>query len=228
MLLLFTILLVLAAIASASFFFVRRKSLPHATQSSIDFQTNDRSLFAPDEEELLVWQKELDEKLQAERREELRQNLLVRAESKDYNALLEARAFADKEIYDRVLEILQRSDADKLNDFVTRNGLTPNAGLIEMSLKKLKQTPSASNLTKFVHLSALTNSAEVYLQAVETTRILWKKRQLGEISAGRLVEILESHYWLLAGDARASGEGYVLKEELGTVRREILDNDHEL
>ncbi len=224
MLFLFTILLILAAVASLSYFINRRKSLPQATQDLFDLPTNNRSLFAPDEEELSLWQKEQDEKLQAEKQAELRQDLLTRAEIKDYNTLLEAKTFGDSRLYDELFKLLMRIDSDKLADFVTRNGLPVNADLVELSLKKLKARPSLDNLVKFLHLSALTNSAEVYLSAIETTKILWNEKQLGDISAERLVEILESHYWLLAGEARVSGAGYLLKEKLASVRREILES----
>ncbi len=224
MFLLFTILLIFVAIGSVSFFIIRRKSLPPATQDSFNPPPTYRSLFAPDEEELRLWQSEQDEKLQTERREELRQDLLSRAEIKDYNSLLEAKTFGDSRLYDEVFEVLLRIDSDKLTDFVTRNGLSVKTDLVELSQKKLLENPTVSNLTKFVHLSALCNSAEVYLQTIETTKILWNDKQLGDISAERLVEILNCHYWLLAGDARVSGAGYLLKEKLASVRREILES----
>jgi hypothetical protein len=221
MILLFTFLLILAAIASVSYFATRRKSLPSHPQDSIDSQTNFRSLFAPDEQELQAWQSEQDEKLEAEKREEFRQDLLTRAKSRDFNSLLEAKTLGSSRLYDEVFQVLQGIDSDKLTDFVTRNGLTADADLVELSLKKLSETPTVSNFTKFAHLSALSNSADIFLQAIETTQRLWNENRLNEISNDKIVEILESHYWLLANDARISGTGYLLKEKLASVCREI-------
>ena len=224
MLFLFTILLIFAAAASLSYFITRRKSLPQATQISFDSPISHRSLFAPDEEELRLWQKEQDEKLFAEKQAELRQDLLTRAELKDYNTLLEAKVFGDWRVYDELFELFTRNDSDKLADFVSRNALPVKAELVDLSLMKLKAQPSLETLIKFLHLSALTNSAEAYLSAIETAEILWHEKQLSDISAEGLVEILESHYWLLAGEARVSGAGYLLKEKLASVRREILES----
>ena len=226
MFLLFTIFLILVAIGSVSFFIIRRKSLPPAQPDSFELPNNYRSLFEPDEAELRVWQREQDEKAQAERQAELRQNLLRRAEEKDLNALLEAKIYGDSRLSDEVFQILLQKDADKLADFVTRNGLTANADLVELSAKKLSENPTLDNLLKSVHLSALTNSAEIFLQVLETTNELYKAKRLNEISGEKLIEIFDSHYWLLATDARVSGAGYLLKERMTSVRREILESNH--
>ena len=224
MILLFLFLVIISATAASIAFFVsRRKSLPPIQhQDSFNPPENYRSLFAPDEAELREWQKEQDEKELAERQAELRQNLLRRATESDFNSLLEAKVFGDSRLYDEVFQVLLQNDADKLADFVTKNGLTANAGLVELSAKKLSEHPNLDNLLKLVHLSALTNSAEIFLQVLETTSKLWKEQRLNEISAEKLIEVLDSHYWLLATDARVSGAGYLLKEKMTSVRREIL------
>ncbi len=223
MILLFTFFVIISAIAASITFFVsRRKSLPPHPQETFNSPSNYRSLFAPDEEELRLWQSEQDEKELAERQNELRQNLFQRATESDLNSLLEAKTFGNLQLYDEVFQILLQNDADKLADFVTRNGLTANADLVELSTKKLSENPTLDNLLKSVHLSALTNSAEIFLQVLETTNELYKAKRLNEISGEKLLEIFDSHYWLLASDARVSGAGYLLKEQMASVRREIL------
>ena len=148
--------------------------------------------------------------------------LLRRAEESDFNALLEAKVYGSTRLYDEVFQILLQRDADGLANFVTRNGLLSNAGLVELSAKKLSENPNLDNLLKFVHLSALTNSAEIFLQTLETTKEIWNEKRLNEISDEKLIEILDSHYWLLASEARVSGAGYLLKEKMASVRQEIL------
>lgn len=222
MLILFLFIIIIsAAVASITFLVSRRKSLPPPQQNISDFPENYRSLFAPDEEELREWQKEQDEKLQAEKQAGFRQDLLSRAEKQDFNSLLEAKVFGDSRLYNEVFQILIQSDADKLADFVTRNGLRANTGLVELSAKKLSENPTLDNLLKLAHLSALTDSAEIFLQTIETTSNLWKEKRLDGISGEKLIEILESHYWSLAGEARVSGAGYLLKEKLASMHREI-------
>lgn len=224
MIILFLFLVIVSATAASIVFLVsRRKELPPTQpQDSFNPPPQYRSLFAPDEEELREWQKEQDEKELADRQAELRQNLLRRAEESDFNALLEAKVYGNARLYDEVFQILLQRDADGLANFVMRNGLPSNAGLVELSAKKLSENPNLDNLLKFVHLSALTNSAEIFLQTLETTKEIWNEKRLNEISDEKLIEILDSHYWLLASEARVSGAGYLLKEKMASVRQEIL------
>lgn len=223
MILLFILFVIISATAaSIAFFVTRRKELPPTPpQETFNPTPKYRSLFEPDEEELRQWQKEQDEKAKTEKAAELRQDLLKRAESQDFNSLLEAKVYGDSRLYDEVFQVLLRNDADKLADFVTKNSLTVNTGLVELSAKKLSESPTLDNLLKLVHLSALTNSAEIFLQVLETTSELWKEKRLNEISAEKLIEVLESHYWLLATEARVSGAGYLLKEKMASMHREI-------
>lgn len=215
--------LISATVASIAYFATRRKELPPIQpQDSFESPKTYRSLFAPDEAELQAWQKERDEKVRAEKEAEFRQDLQTRAEEGDFNSLLEAKVFGDSRLYDEVFQILIRSDSDRLADFVTKNSLTANADLVELSAKKLSENPTLDNLLKSVHLSALTNSAEIFLQVLETMSELYKQKRLNEISGEKLIEIFESHYWLLASEARVSGAGYLLKEKMASVRREIL------
>jgi hypothetical protein len=218
--LLFFIFLVLisATAASIALYLGRRKSLP-STQPPESFNPPPtyRSLFAPDEDELRERQQEEDVKELAE----LRRNLLRRAAEADFNSLLEAKFYGNTGLYDEVLQVLLDADADRLADFVRRNSLTGNGELVELSAKKLKETPVLDNLLTFAYLSAVTGSGEVFLNAIETIGDLWREKRLREISGDQLTEILESHYWLLAGEARVSGTGYLLKEKLTSLRAEI-------
>ena len=230
MLLLFIFLIFFSATAASIAFFVsRRKSLPPIQpQDTFNPPPTYRSLFAPDEEELQLWQQEQDEKDLAERRATLRQNLFQRAKDSDFNSLLEAKVYGDTHLYQEVFQILLHNEAERLADFVTKNGLPAQADLVELSTKKLSEHPTLDNLLKLAHLAALTNSAEIFLQTTETTSNLWKGKRLNEISGEKLIEILDSHYWLLASEARVSGAGYLLKEKMTSVRREILESNHEL
>lgn len=216
-------LFISATAASVAFFVSRRKELPPTQpQETFNPSLTYRSLFEPDEEELQAWQKEQDEKVQAEKEAELRQDLLNRAEKSDFNSLLEAKVYGNARLYNEVFQIFIQRDANKLTDFVIKNGLTANADLVELSAKKLSENPNLDNLLKLIRLSTQTNSAENFLQTIETTIELWKEKRLNEISGEKLIEIFESHYWLLASEARVSGAGYLLKEKMASMRREIL------
>lgn len=223
-LLLIILFFVSATVASITFLLNRRKALqPPPPQETFNPPPTYRSLFAPDEEELKVWQREQEEKEFSNRQSELRENLLRRAENSDYNSLLEAKVFGNSPLYNEVFQILLRNDSDALIEFVTRNNLTADSDLVELSGANLSKNPTLDNLHKYVHLATLTNSAEIFLQVLETTNELYKQKRLNEISGEKLIEVLESHYWSLTGAVRVSGAGYLLKEKMANIRREILE-----
>lgn len=180
------------------------------------------SLFAPSVEELRLLESAEHKKLVAERRENFRRNLLLRANEQDLTVLLEARDFGDLPIYDELLDILaENSTIEKFTDFVSANNLPANVKVVEKCLANWCENISSGNLTKLLHISALTNSADNFLQTVEKIVTLWKEKRV-KVTSIELVTAVESHFWLLANEARTSGAGFLLKERLADVRREVL------
>jgi hypothetical protein len=46
----------------------------------------------------------------------------------------------------------------------------------------------------------------------------FRKRELTEISAAELADLLETHLWLLPPKERMSGEGFLVKQEISELR----------
>lgn len=226
MIILFTIFALLSGVAAIAILTRRYKSEPIQIEN---FQHEDeprlRGLFEPDEEELETWQQEQDQKLLAERRDEIRQNLLGWAANGEIETLHEAHLTGDRQLYDEILDRLVDQNPGQLIDFISKRDLPSNREVVESAIKTLQRNATAASLTKVLRLAASTNSADIYLHVVESVFSLWDDGKLKEVSPENLVNILDTHYWLLAGDARVSGAGFLLKEKLAGVRREIMESN---
>ena len=83
------------------------------------------------------------------------------------------------------------------------------------------QRPLAFAFHDVLRIAALSGDAVCYQQAVETTLQRWQAGELPRLTAAQLSESIESEYWLLSSEARASGAGFLLKQKLVAVRREL-------
>lgn len=185
-----------------------------------------RGLFEPDEAELRAFQKEEEEKLRTGERLSLIQEAETLEASGNLKALSLAYEASDPVFYEEVLSTLfQSTNADMLEKHLAKHSLPANAKIIKFFVNKFEQTASALDLTKALRLAASTNSAETYLQTVEKTVSLWDGHKQKEVSPETLLDIIDTHYWLLANEARISGAGFLLKEKLAGMRREILESN---
>ncbi|MDQ6788595.1 MAG: hypothetical protein M3033_17470 [Acidobacteriota bacterium] len=187
-----------------------------------------RSLFAPTDEEMAIFEREEREKLLAERSEIVRQNLLARAGDGDFTVLTDAKELDDLHFYEKLLDLLTEKNKlvpEKLIEtaiFVSDNQLRANETFVQAVSRQYLENPQTNFLPKVLHVSVLTDSAENYLQTIEAVFNLWKQKKLEKISADGLIALFESHYRLLPSNKKASGAGFLLKEKLGNIRREVL------
>lgn len=76
-----------------------------------------------------------------------------------------------------------------------------------------------SNSTKLktidlLRISAESESAELFQDTVEDVLEAWKANQIKGLSLADLIQLVESHFWLLPSQERTSGIKFWLKEEL--------------
>jgi hypothetical protein len=229
MLLLFIIFaaLLTAAAIGVSINQKRRPILSSETSKKFEPPTN-RGLFAPTEEEMRLFEQEEKEKLLAERRAVVHQNWRGRASDGDFTVLTEAKESGDSQFFEELLDLL--TEKNKLEpenffglvSFISDKQFPVSETFARAVLTEYLEKPQTNFLPKVLHISALTGSAENYLQTIESVFNLWKQKKLEKISADQLVTLFESHYRLLPGNQTASGTGFLLKEKLGNIRREVL------
>ena len=224
MLFFLTILILLTAIAAAvtiSIFLKRQKSLPPAPENSPQFQPIQyQSIFAPSEEEIRAQQAED----QAKQRGMQRQEILAKAETDNFSALIEARDFGD-EFYGRVLkELTFRCDSENfasLSSFIEENKLRTNAEFIKRFQSFEENSPGRKDLIRLLHFAALSGSAEIFSATLEDAINISKG--LEDFTETDIFQLAESEFWLLPQTEKASGAGFLLKQKLAKLRSEFQE-----
>jgi hypothetical protein len=218
------ILILFSAVAAAAAISIsrrRQKSLPSVTEAPLHLQPirpiHYESIFAPDAEELRAF--EAEDK--AKQGEMLRQKILAKAETGDFDALDEAKDF-EIEFYDRVLkELALRCDDEKfasLSSFIEENKLPANAALIGRFQDTLENSAGKKDAIRFLHLAALSQSAEIFSDSVENVIKLCREDKLEDFTQTDLIQLAESQFWLLPTAEKTSGAAFLLKQKLAKLR----------
>lgn len=159
---------------------------------------------------------------------EARAALLARAATGELGVLVEACTLGGDTLYQEALgELVQcvRNDDEALQglvNYVTQDGhWRGNAVLAGAVLARWQRAPERFALGELLHVAALSDDAAVFRQTAEAALTAWRAGCLGWASAHNLRALIESEYWILAPAARQSGDGFVLKRMLVTVRREL-------
>lgn len=157
--------------------------------------------------------------------------LRARASEGDATVLLDAHRSGDVGLYDMVLDALVAEAApsavrlDKLASFIVeRRELRANPALAAALSQAWRDAPDPASTARLLHVAALSNDSAAYEQAVETVFALWREAKLPGVSADELVALFDAEYWVLSDDARRAGAGFVLKQKLTDVRRQLQTN----
>ncbi len=155
-----------------------------------------------------------------------RNELIKRARLGDLNSLDDTAG--DRDLYSEVLNALIEHASVRQEDFralVTHiarsNQLRGNTRLAGRVIDEWKAAPTRRSTIEMLHIAALSDDAATYLDAVNMVIKIWQSGGLSRFAPDELRELIESQYWALAIDARASGAGFALKERLAEIRREL-------
>lgn len=178
-----------------------------------------RGLFDPVDSE----QRKLVEKqVQAEPR---RVEILALAESGSKSALDEANRAKDDSLYDEVLHRMAAAAEGpqllSLVSYVSRNNLRVTNSLAEKLIESWRTAPTRNSTAEMLHVAALSNDARTYSTAVEAAMQFWRNGNLTDVSVAELRSLVEGEYWIISSRERSSGAGFLLKQTLANVRREL-------
>jgi len=213
---LFASVFIIGLLAVVLYFWQKPKQ--NHEQSSLPGLPEPRSLFSePNAEQLAAG---------SEDEETERARIIERAKGNDKNALVEARAHDDAQLYNEVLDLLvANADSDSsllaLASYVTRNELTVNNTLAQAILDSWKRAPVRSSTAKALHFAALADDAKLYQSAVETALQFWRDGRLADSTPDELQALFDGEFWILSARTRSSGAGFVLKRTLESARREL-------
>jgi hypothetical protein len=221
-----TVALVIAfvVLAVAAFTIYRsRRMLPEKTTAHLPPPTHFEGLFlktALEEAGDPVNRDDLD------RRE--REAIIERAARGDIAVLSEAHDRGDAALYKEALDRLmdfssgcQGSFEALVSAIAKSKKLRANTRLAERLIEALNLSPDRRSAAEALHVAALSDDAATYEKAIEATLRLWREGRLAELLSEELRDLFESQYWVLADRARSSGAGFLLKQRLAEVRREL-------
>ena len=150
--------------------------------------------------------------------EKLREEILNRANAGDFSALHDATT--QQILYDEVLAVFAKLDLLATADYISRHDeLRTNAPFTEALLEAWQQMPTRHGVAKLLHISALSDDAEIYFLAVEALRNAWREQKIPDISGQELAAVIEAEYWLLKPSTRETN--MALKDFLTQMRTEL-------
>ena len=153
--------------------------------------------------------------------------LIKRAAQGDTGALMEAHASGDAKLYFEALDALVDSSERQVNLpalvklIASNDDLRASVKLAERVIKSWKNEPDRRSTIDMLRVAALSDDASVYGRAVELALEAWRNGKLSEFRREELIALFESHYWVLASEARCGGAGYALKRQLADARRDL-------
>ncbi len=170
--------------------------------------------------------KELDQSEREFLLQQKREELLNRAEQFDLKALDETHHEA--QLYQEILDcfinkaLASQENLEALVSHISKSkALRANPRLAEQMIEIFKNSPNKKTALQMLHIAALADDAALYEKTIELALDFWKKGLLPQFPAKELLALVESEYWLLSSVAKRSGAGFVLKERLARLRREL-------
>jgi hypothetical protein len=182
-------------------------------------------LFAEEHEAEMRLRSQADAQLSAE---EDRTRLIRRASEGDLYALNLAHAKSEAALYREVLDRLVANtgeDAERLRSLaeyvVDSKVLRSSARFSNMIIELWGNTLDRRSVHYMLCLSALSDDESTFLKAVDAALKQWHLGRVKSVSGEDLLAIIECAYWLISSEVRASGSGFVLKQAISSVRREL-------
>ncbi|MEP7337283.1 MAG: hypothetical protein ABI977_06020 [Acidobacteriota bacterium] len=220
---LFISLLLFAAAAIAFRFSNRRTAEPEISRRLPASQFD--GLFAERHAEEA---RALSEENAKSRNEATRRQLLERAAEGEIKVLDEAHAFGNALFYREVLQAIhtQADGNPKVLQSIAKyivdsQKLRSSRELAEAVIEMWSNCSGQHSLTEMLYLAALADDTAIFTRAVNAALLSWREDRIGKVSAKEFLATVESAYWLVASEVRTSGAGFLLKQAIADVRREL-------
>jgi len=149
-----------------------------------------------------------------------------RAQNGDKTVLSEAFQGGDHNCYDALLNELVAAAQDdaslrELVSYVQAAQLPVSTKLAEAYVASWKRSPGRSSTATMLHVVALADDPNLFGDAMETALSFWQNGLLKNVTSNELRTLFDSQFWILSADTRASGAGFILKNTLARVRRQL-------
>jgi hypothetical protein len=162
------------------------------------------------------------------RDEATRRQLLERAAEGEIKVLHEVHALGDAGFYREVLQAIhtQADGNPKVLQSIAKyiidsQKLRSGSELAETVIEMWSKFPGQHSLAEMLYLAALADDAAIFTRATNVALLSWREDRVGKVSATEFLTAVESAYWLVASEVRTSGAGFLLKQAIADVRREL-------
>jgi hypothetical protein len=207
-------------LAAASYSIIRSKRTTTRAEGYLP-DPRPRSLFAGADEDGAA-QREAKAKADAAERD----RILARAARGNLEALAAAAATRDASLYRLALEALVsraqgQAELSALSSYVVGHNLRACPSLALKLLEGWEARPARESVPELLRIAALSDDAGVFSRAVADVFAAWEAGRAGGLSAHDLRALFDAEYWLLSSEAKRSGAGFHLKQQLSDVRRRL-------
>jgi hypothetical protein len=151
--------------------------------------------------------------------------LVERASRGDLDALAEARRGGGAEVYRETLAALTRwaqASDENLRALAARVASDETLrGSVELSRaysRLWESAPDPASTARALHLAALSDDAAEYGRVMEVAVGLRRAGRAPVAGDEELRALLDSEYWVMSSEARASGAAFVVKQQLAVLR----------
>lgn len=160
--------------------------------------------------------------------DETRQQLLARASRGEIATLHEAHALHHAQVYKQVLQaVFTQADGNPkalqsiAEHIVTSQELRSSSEFTETMIDLWCKSSGSCSLAQMLYLAGLADDAVIFKRTINTALTMWRDGRIENVSADEFLATTESAYWLIASEIRASGTGFLLKQAIADIRREL-------
>lgn len=162
------------------------------------------------------------------RDEERRQRLLDLAANGDEGSLDEASLLGDSAFYAEVLRTLTaqaNGNPERLFSIakyiVDSRELRASSEFVETTLDLWRVPVTQQSLADMLYLAALADDADAFMRSIKAALKLWQFDLRTKVTTRDFIATVESAYWLVSGEVRYSGNGFLLKQAIADIRRQL-------
>ena len=210
-------------LAAASYSIIRSKRTTTRAEGYLP-DPRPRSFFAGADEDGAS-QREARAKADAAERD----RILSRAARGSVEALSDAAATRDASLYRFALEALVsrargQTELSALASYIVGHNLRACPSLALKLLEGWEARPARESVPELLRVAALSDDAGVFSRAVADVLAAWEAGRAVDLSAHELRALFDAEYWLLSSEAKRSGAGLHLKQQLSDLRRRLTQS----
>ncbi len=117
------------------------------------------------------------------------------------------------------LEREEKAEAEANRHEEARRVLAEKAEKVQEFQKIWQNLPERKNTAELLRMAAESESGKVFSETAENVIKVFRNGRIEDLAFEDLIQLLESHFWLLPNEERTSGVSFWLKQEIASLRQ---------